>query len=255
MCRIKAGRSSKGLQCLGDFTTGAKCRRARDGSKLPVVLNKKCVHCKEQRCRAHCKCKRNKARFATGRGAPRGSSDAPRSEVVVSSVASPVRLPGPAGRALGESCSLMPVDDYYSSCCKAISNSSEVELATYMYDHPALQKVLLQRLRGRAHFSLRFYIDAEMFRGTVPHAQKCRVRQLLAAGATVLLCKGYGPQGSFHCKGIVVDRKYLYIGSANATFKSQSNEEFCFRITGAPVTQILERLSLHVKKGKLWDGS
>ena len=123
------------------------------------------------------------------------------------------------------------------------------------YDNPALQKVLLKRLTGRAPFSLRLYLDAEMFAGRVPHFQRPRVRELFEAGAKVLLCRGLKNQGDFHCKGIVVDRRFLYTGSANATHKSHCNEEFCFRITGPTVSQVLERLSTHLQKGKLWNGA
>ena len=111
------------------------------------------------------------------------------------------------------------------------------------------------RLQGRAPFSLRLYLDAEMFAGRVPHFQRPRVRELFEAGAKVLLCRGLKNQGAFHCKGIVVDRRFLYTGSANATHKSHCNEEFCFRITGPTVSQVLERLSTHLQKGKLWNGS
>ena len=261
MGKKKQNRASRGLCCLGVLGSSEKCQRARDGSGLPVVMNKKCVHCGEQRCRLHCKCGRSQNQHAKGRAAPRGTSKQPKVRVVVSassssaSVATAGQLPGPSGRAPGASCLLLDVDAYYIQCCNDIATASEVELASYQYDSPALQKVVLRRLAGRSPFSLRVYLDAEKFAEGCPYFQRSRVRELFNAGAKVLLCKGPKAQGAFHCKGIVVDRKYLYSGSANATYKSLSNEEFCFRITGPSVSQVLQRLSTHLSKGRVWDGS
>lgn len=253
----KQSRASKGLCCLGVLGTGEKCKRARDGSGLPVVLNRKCAHCNLQQCRKHCKCGRP-GKLLKGRSGPRGADQRRNVRVVVAAAApaAPVaQLPSPRGPPLYLSCSLLDVVTYYSRCCDDIATASEVELASYMYDNSSLHKLLLKRLRGRTEFSLRVYLDAEMFGGTVPRSQRSRVRELFEAGAEVFLCKGPRAQGSFHCKGIVVDRRYLYSGSPNATDKSEKNEEFCFRITGPPVSQILQRLAVQLKRGKQWDGS
>jgi hypothetical protein len=259
-CRMvrNLSRASKGLRCLGVLRTGERCRRARDGSGVPVVLNKKCEYCKEQRCRKHCKCERNKSDRSKGRSGPRGASETSNVRVVVASVApaAPVaQLPSPRGPPLNLSCVMLDVDTYYSRCRDDIATASEVELASYMYDNLSLHKLLLKRLRGQTQFSVRVYLDAEMFGGTVPRFQRPRARELFNAGAKVFLCKGPRAQGSFHCKGIVVDRRYLYSGSPNATDKSEKNEEFCFRITGPPVSQVLQRLTAQLEKGKQWDGS
>jgi hypothetical protein len=149
---------------------------------------------------------------------------------------------------------MLDVDTYYSRCCRDVAVSSEVELASYQYDNPSLHKALLKRLKAKSHFSLNVYVDAEMFGGIVPRYQKPRCEELLEAGAQVFLCKGPKAKGSFHCKGIVVDRRYLYCGSANATYKSAFNEEFCFRITGPPVGQVLHKLALQRQRQKPWDG-
>ena len=80
------------------------------------------------------------------------------------------------------------------------------------------------------------------------------MQELVDAGAKVFLCRGAKARGSFHCKAVVVDRRYLYTGSPKATQEPHSNEEFCFRMTGPPVGQVLQRLSAHLEKGRPWKG-
>ena len=75
------------------------------------------------------------------------------------------------------------------------------------------------------------------------------------AGSTLFLCRGLEPQGFFHSKAAVVDRRYLYSGSPNFSFASHGNEDFCFRITGPAVGQVLEKLCPQRLKRKPWDGS
>ena len=75
------------------------------------------------------------------------------------------------------------------------------------------------------------------------------MQELVDAGAKIFLCRGPKARGSFRCKAVVVDRGCLYTGSPNATQKFHSNEEFCFRITGPPVGQVLQRLSVHLERG------
>ena len=147
------------------------------------------------------------------------------------------------------------MDEFYSRCCSDVATAGQVELASYQYDNPCLQKALLKRLKGRAAFSLKVYLDAEMFQGAVPRYQKSRVKELWESGAEVFLCRGPKSQGSFHCKAVVVDRRYLYCGSPNFTYKSQNNEELCFRMTGPVVGEVLEKFAVWGKRKKLWDGS
>ena len=78
------------------------------------------------------------------------------------------------------------------------------------------------------------------------------MKALRDAGAAVFLCKGLRGQGSFHNKAVVVDRRYLYSGGANITYKSHSNDETVYRITGPVVLQILGRLAIKRETGKPW---
>ena len=47
----------------------------------------------------------------------------------------------------------------------------------------------------------------------------------------------------------------LYTGGANLTYSSNFNEEFCFRMTGPAVEQVLGKLAVQRQKGKAWKGS
>ena len=58
---------SKGMRYLGEYPSGRKSKRARNGSGTAVCLNRVCQHCGEQRWKAHCKCKRNNTAGARGR--------------------------------------------------------------------------------------------------------------------------------------------------------------------------------------------
>ena len=80
------------------------------------------------------------------------------------------------------------------------------------------------------------------------------MRELHLAGAQVYICRGSGRLGAFHAKGIVIDRRFLYNGSANITDKSECNEEFCFKLSGKVVLQVLERLAVSRHQGTLWKG-
>ena len=75
-----------------------------------------------------------------------------------------------------------------------------------------------------------------------------------AVSNTVSL-QGSGATRVFHSKAAVVDRRYLYSGSPNFSFASHGNEDFCFRITGPAVGQVLEKLCPQRLKRKPWDGS
>ena len=57
----------------------------------------------------------------------------------------------------------MEIDEFYAQCCADLATASEAELASYIYDDPSLQEVLLRRLKGRAEFKLNLYVDAELF--------------------------------------------------------------------------------------------
>ena len=137
------------------------------------------------------------------------------------------------------------------------TKASEVHVATYMYDHQKVHECFLKRLRYRKSrpFTLHVYIDRRQLKiGTVPKKMRVRMQELKQAGAHVYLCKGRGLD-IYHAKGLVIDRRYLYCGSANITGASKDNEELPLRCTGDIVGQILGRLALTRAKWPLWDGN
>ena len=140
---------------------------------------------------------------------------------------------------------------------KELEIAVEVEMGTYQYDNLKLHTRLLARLKDRSAFSLNVLIDEEQFGGRVPKLQRTRLAELKAAGkgrCKVYLCKGKRGKGSYHCKALVIDRRYLYTGGMNFTSKSEDNEELVYRHTGPLVLQVAERMAFHRVKGKLWDG-
>ena len=90
--------------------------------------------------------------------------------------------------------------------------------------------------------------------GGKPRYQQPRMQVLAKAGAKVFLCRGAKPTGVFHIKAAVVDRRYLYTGSANSTYHSEYNEELCFRMTGPVVGETLARLATQKNERKVWKG-
>ena len=253
------GRASRGKECLGVCGTGEKCKRSRDKAGLPILLNKLCGDCKEQRCKAHCQCARIGSVKAKGRSAARGMGNALQKANGICSIRvpqspGPKALPAAVGKPSAPTCHFLDVASFYERCCADVAHASEVVMASYMYNDESLQKVFLKRLRGGADFKLAVLLDAEMFAGSVPRSQKPRVTELREAGASVFLCKGVAGQGAFHSKALVVDRRYLYTGSANFTQKSRRNEELCFRITGPVVAEVLAKLSVQAVKCKPWVG-
>ena len=254
---VKDGRVSHGKRCLGAVggtktrKLFLKCTLARNGSGSAILLCRNCPHCGEQRCRFHCKCARNKTSKAKGRCAPRGRRPEAKSSVAVrpsAAAASSARAPAP-------SCSLLDVGTWYRAMLSDIRTASTVELATYMYDNPSLQALLLKRLNDPKPFKLNVYIDAEMFAGEVPRYQKSRLRSLHEAGASIYVCRGSGPHGAFHGKAVVIDKMYLYTGSPNLTQKSEVNDEMPFRICGPAVGQVYKKLEEKQSKSRLWNGS
>ena len=130
-------------------------------------------------------------------------------------------------------------------------------MASYIYDHPEVQTALLKKLKGRSPFKLNVYIDSQQLKETSSRYSKSRLKELRSCGerCTVFLGKGRTGRGSYHCKGVVVDRRYLFSGGANLTYASRHfNEEFCYKMVGPVVRQVLERLAGHRSKYEVWGG-
>ena len=248
----RLGRKSNGSDCLGVFREPKKtCKRGR-GQKAVVLAPRHCKDCGEQRCKAHCRCGRRKDHKA--HSGPRGGGASAEPSRPSAPPAAAVAVVAPVGRASTQTWELLETETWYRTFCKDVAGAGQVELGSYVYDNPAVQDALLKRLRGRSAFELSLYVDSEKFFSGGPRLQKSRLKQLHSAGAQVYLCKGQGRQGSFHPKAGVVDRRFLYTGSANFTQQSLANEEFCFKLVGPDVLTVLGRMVRHRQTAKLWNG-
>ena len=208
-------RASHGPFCKGVFSTGQGCDRSRVRPGGPVAVGALCKKCKEQRCKAHCKCAR-KGSLQGHKQARTASKAASTSDTGTKPDARTTSAP--LGRAPIPSCELLAsAAVMYEQICSEMEHASEVELASYQYDNARVHDVLLRRLRGRRSFTLNVYVDREMLAGRTPKWQRTRLSQLKAAGAQVYVGRGSGRRGSFHPKGLVLDRRYLYCGSPNVT--------------------------------------
>ena len=69
-------------------------------------------------------------------------------------------------------------------------------------------------------------------------------------GCDVWLCSGPGRLGAYHVKEIIIDRRYLFTGSANLTCKSHQNRERLYKMTGSLVVQSLEDMAADRQLGK-----
>ena len=148
---------SKGMRCLGEYPSGHKCKRARNGSGIAVCLNRVCQHCGEQRCKAHCKCKRNNTAGARGRKGARGIDKKGGAENRNDQGLVTDAVLAPNGRPAAASIELLQIEDWYKRCCSDVRTATEVELAICMYDSLQVHEELVKKLRSRGQFKLNFY--------------------------------------------------------------------------------------------------
>ncbi len=92
-------------------------------------------------------------------------------------------------------------------------------------------------------------IAKEALKGNTPYYQQSRLTALVNAGVTVYVCQGSGSHGSFRKRAVVVDRRFLYTGSPNLTYQSDSggNAELTFRMTGQPVLDVTTDLDYYMR--------
>ena len=147
---------SEGMRCLGEHPSGKKCTRARNGSGA-IVMSKLCEHCHEQRCKAHCKCKRNDIAGARNRKGARGidkegSAENRNGQGLVTDA-----VLAPNGRPAAGSIELLQVEDWYKRCCSDFRTATEVELAICLFDRLHVHEELVKKLKSRGQFKLNFY--------------------------------------------------------------------------------------------------
>ena len=108
--------------------------------------------------------------------------------------------------------------------------------------------------RGREPFSLVVLVDQESLNSGTPYCQRSRLNALRGETAVILACRGGPPNGIFHKKALIVDRRYMYTGGANFTNKSERNGELVFRTVGPPVAEVLADLAGSRARGVEWEG-
>ena len=239
--------------CKGDLHTGARCQLSRVRPKQAISIRGPCSKCGERRCKTHCRCGRQGT--ATGRSAPRPT----RIQTVIR--AAPVRRPADfAARPVGAPAALgfqvLSVSLWWSSLLQEVQHAtSEVQVASYIFDHPLLTRALVQKLSGGGAFAVSVLVDKEQFDTRACYHQRPRLAELHRAGAAVYLCRGSPPLGSFHMKTVCIDKRSAFTGSANCTKKSADNDELTTRVVGPPVADILWRVENARRRGSLWNGN
>jgi len=246
---------TRGRECK--LINGHKCTLHTKRRGFPKSLSQPCKACSEWRCKKHCRCGRQGT--ATGRSAARiygvAQQPAPKAmaQAKAKAAAAPVHPRAPVGPPPVDSCLRLRQADWWADLVEAVANSREIELATYMFDDLQLFRVLLGRLTDGSRFSLRINIDAEAIKGNTPAEQRGRLDRLRRAGAAVYACKGDGRLGAYHVKELVVDRRFMFTGSANFTTKGRTaNRERGYKMTGANVALALSDQAAERASGTLW---
>ena len=135
--------------------------------------------------------------------------------------AAPVpRLANFAARPVGAPAALgfqvLSVSLWWASLLKEVKKaSSEILVASYIFDHPALTRALVQKLSGRDAFAVVVLVDKEQFDTRACYHQRPRLAELHAAGAAVYLCRGNPPLGSFHTKTVRTSRRRAQITTSS----------------------------------------
>ena len=216
-----------------------------------------CTHCGQQRCRTHCRCARDGTASGLAMGRPSAAALAkatakaqPKQAAAPRPAPAPLAV-APVGRASPLQVEVMDPEAWWTSLLQTVRGSTSIIVATYTYDHPDLTRTLLGRLADASNFDLLLLVDKEMFEARTTYHEHARLDSLRRGGATVELCRGHGPRGSFHKKILIADRRTAYLGSANFTKKSEDNDEDRIFLRGPPVQDLLRRLDQ--RRGTVWE--
>ena len=129
---------------------------------------------------------------------------------------------------------IMDPDAWWTSLLQTVRASNSIIVASYTYDHPKLTQTLLAWLADTSSFDLLLLVDKEMFEARSAYHEHARLDSLRRGGATVELCRGHGPRGSFHKKILIADRRTAYLGSANFTRKAKTTAKTGSSYAGHP---------------------
>ena len=111
-----------------------------------------------------------------------------------------------------------------------------------MFDEPDLYIKLRHKLVNKK-LKLRMYVDRESHQNKKAYFQNSRLSELRRLGAEVFLCEGKAPDGCWHVKAAVLNRRTSFSGGANFTKSArQKNSELVYKMTGTPVQKALSKL-------------
>lgn len=121
-----------------------------------------------------------------------------------------------------------------------------------MFDEPDLYTKLRNKL-VKKELKLRVYVDRKSHQEKKAFFQHRRLSELREAGAQVFLCEGETRDGCWHKKAAVLDRRTLFSGGANFTRSGRrANSELVYKLTGAPVEDVLTDLQEARERYPLW---
>ena len=164
----------------------------------------------------------------------------------------------PRGAAPRESWDHLDNDAWWREVLSVLQTASEIEISSYLFDEPSLHALLVKRLADeRDKVAVRLHLDGKtLLKEEKYYYQRSRVKKLHELGATVYLCSGRKPNGVFHKKAVIADRRWMFTGGANLTHSARhANSEFLFKLTGAGVMDALRSLEQERVKAHLWNGS
>ena len=163
----------------------------------------------------------------------------------------------PRGAAPRESWDLLDNDAWWREVLSALQTAAEIEISSYLFDEPSLHALLVKRLADkRDRVAVRLHLDGKtLLNDDKFYYQRSRVKKLHELGATVYLCSGRKPNGVFHKKAVIADRRWMFSGGANLTHSARhANSEFLMKLTGKGVMDALASLEQERLKARLWNG-
>ena len=165
-------------------------------------------------------------------------------------------LKPPRGAAPRESWALLDNDEWWRGVLSTLQSASEIEISSYLFDEPSLHALRVKRLAdGRDKVAVRVHLDGKtLLNDGKFYYQRSRVKKLHELGATVYLCSGRKPNGVFHKKAVIADRRWMFGGGANLTRSAgHANSEFLFKLTGQGVMDARASLEQERLTARLWN--
>ena len=129
--------------------------------------------------------------------------------------------------------------------------ASKVDIASFLFDDPSITQALLHGLGSTPKMAVRVVVDRSAYKQQTCSNEQAQLTKLKRAKAMVYTAQGasgvplFGPRakpGKMHLKGMVIDNRICYIGSANFTKASRINHETMFRIVGPEVVDIYRKM-------------